>query len=107
FLMNSELDPKDILAFSGMDTEDYSKYLLTASIVGYFNEALREFKHPRTMPDSGELVYLAEESILKDVSKKLPQSPGSATVGAVLGTDVPVVLSVRDIVSQHLSIIAA
>ena len=27
FLMNSELDPKDILAFSGMDTEDYSKYL--------------------------------------------------------------------------------
>ncbi len=107
FLMNSELDPKEILAFSGMDTEDYSKYLLTASIVGYFNESLKEFKHPRTMPDSGELVYLAEESILKDVSKMLPGSIGSAAVGAVLGTDVPVVLSVRDIVSQHLSIIAA
>ena len=107
FLVNSEVNPKDILAFSGMDTEDYDRYLITASIVGYFNESLKEFKHPRTMPDNGELVYLAEADILKDISKTSSGSTGSACIGTVLGTDVPVALSVKDLVSQHLSIIAA
>lgn len=107
FLMDSGLSPKDILAFSGMDVEDYSRYLVTASIIGYFNESLKEFKHPRTMPDSGEVVYLAEHPMLKDISKISVSSKGSAVIGTVLGTDVPVALSVKDIVSQHLSIIAA
>ncbi|HTX43957.1 MAG TPA: ATP-binding protein, partial [Methanocella sp.] len=52
FLLDSDLSPKAILEFSGMDTEDYDKYLITASIVGYFNESINEFKHPRTMPDN-------------------------------------------------------
>jgi DNA helicase HerA-like ATPase len=107
FLVDSELNPKAILEFSGMDTEDYDKYLITASIVGYFNESVKEFKHPRTMPDNGEAVYIAGQELLKDVSKVPVGQRGSATIGAVLGTDVPVVLSVKDIVSQHLSIIAA
>lgn len=107
FLMNSDLDPNEVLEFSGMDTEEYSKYLIIASIVGYFSESLKEFKHPRTMPDSGEMVYLAGEDILGDVSKMSAGSIGSAAIGTVLGTEVPVVLSVKDLVSQHLSIIAA
>jgi uncharacterized protein len=107
FLLNSDLNPKDILEFSGMDTDDFDKYLITASIVGYFNEAVKEFKHPRTMPDNGESVYLADEDILKDVSKASIGQGGSAAIGTVLGTGVPVVLSVKDVVSQHLSIIAA
>ena len=107
FLLNSELDPKTILEFSGMDTDDYDKYLITASIVGYFNESIGEFKHPRTMPDNGEAVYIAGQELLKDVSKASAGERGSAAIGSVLGTDVPVVLSVKDLVSQHLSIIAA
>ncbi len=107
FLLDSGLDPKDILEFSGMDTGDYDKYLITASIVGYFNESIGEFKHPRTMPDNGESVYLAGQELLKDVSKAAVGQRGSAAIGSVLGTDVPVVLSVKDLVSQHLSIIAA
>ncbi len=107
FLMDSGMDPKDILAFSGMDNEDYSRYLVTASIIGYFNESLKEFKHPRTMPDCGTVIYLAEDSILKSISKVPEGVTGSADIGMVLGTDVPVSLSVKDIVSQHLSIIAA
>jgi DNA helicase HerA-like ATPase len=107
FLMDSGMDPKEILAFSGMDTEDYSRYLITANIVGYFNSSLKEFKHPRTMPDSGETVYLAEDRMLKDISKVPEGTTGSAEIGTVLGTDVPVTLSVKDVVSQHLSIIAA
>jgi DNA helicase HerA-like ATPase len=107
FLLNSELNPKAILEFSGMDAEDFDKYLITASIVGYFNESIGEFKHPRTMPDNGEAVYVAGQELLKDVSKASVGQRGSAAIGSVLGTDVPVVLSVKDLVSQHLSIIAA
>ncbi len=107
FLLDSELSPKAILEFGGMGTEDYDKYLITASIVGYFNESIGEFKHPRTMPDNGESVYAAGQELLKDVSKASMGQRGSAAIGAVLGTDVPVVLSVKDLVSQHLSIIAA
>lgn len=107
FLMNSDLNPREILEFSGMDVEDYSKYIITASIVGYFNESLKEFKHPRTMPDSGEMVYLADKSILSDISKTGEGSKGSAYIGTLIGSDVPVFLSVKDMVSQHLSVIAS
>lgn len=107
FLQDGGLSPREILEFGGMETEDYDRYLITASIVGYFSEATKEFKHPRTMPDSGEAVYLAGNELLKDVSKKTAGQCGAANIGTVLGTDVPVVLSIKDIASQHLSIIAA
>jgi hypothetical protein len=101
------IDPKAILEFGGLDPEDYGKYLITASVVGYFNEALGEFKHPRAMPDCGETIFEAEAGALKHVSKLEDGQPGSATVGTVLGTEVPVVLNVRDLVSQHLCVIAS
>mgnify|MGYP005832695411 FL=1 len=107
FIMDSSLDPAQILEFSGMDTEDYGKYLIRASIVGYFNESFKEFKHPRTMPDSGESIYLAGPELLCDISKLPSGARGSATIGSILGSDVPVVLNIKDVVSQHLSVIAA
>jgi DNA helicase HerA-like ATPase len=90
-----------------MVDEEFSKFLLSDIIVGYFDEAEGEFNHPSAMPDFGEKVYLAEKGILKDVSKVASGEMGSAIVGTVMGTEVPVVLSVKDLVSQHLSIIAA
>jgi hypothetical protein len=107
FIMDSGLDPKDILEFCGMDPEEYNRYLIRANIVGYFNGQFKEFRHPRMMPDSGERIFLAEDGILKDLSKVNPQETGSAFIGNVIGADTPVQLSVRDIVSQHLSVIAA
>lgn len=104
---STEIDPKAILEFGGLDTEDYDKYLITASIVGYFNESLKEFKHPRAMPDCGETIFEAGADALRHVSKLSDGAPGSATVGTVLGTDVPVVLNVKDLVSQHLCVIAS
>jgi DNA helicase HerA-like ATPase len=104
---NTDIDPKAILEFGGLDPDDYGKYLITASVVGYFNEALGEFKHPRAMPDCGETVFEAGAEVLRHVSKLEDGSPGSATVGTVLGSDVPVVLNVRDLVSQHLCVIAS
>jgi DNA helicase HerA-like ATPase len=105
FLMDDGLDPKEILEFSGMNAEDYKKYLITASIAGYYS--LNEFRHPKAMPDFGEQVYLAGGEMLKDISPVPAGSIGSATIGTVLGTEVPVALNVKDLASQHLSIIAA
>ncbi|MCD1295210.1 ATPase [Methanocella sp. CWC-04] len=107
FIMNSDISPAQILEFSGMDADDYSKYLITASVIGYFNEAFKEFRHPRTMPDSGESIYPADNNSLKDICKIGYGSKGSAFIGTIPGSDVPVAISVKDVVSQHLSVIAA
>lgn len=107
FVVETGINPRDILEFAGMDADDYDRYLITASVVGYFNPKFKEFRHPRAMPDSGEIIFEAEPSMLKDVSKAEAGSRGSAIVGMVLGTEVPVVLSVKDLVSQHLSVIAS
>ena len=104
---DTAIDPRAILAFGGLDPEDYGRYLITASVVGYYNEALGEFKHPRTMPDCGEAVHEAGADVLRHVSKAGDGAPGSATIGTVLGSAVPVVLNVRDVVSQHLCVIAS
>jgi hypothetical protein len=104
---NTDIDPKTILEFGGLDPEDYGKYLITATVIGYFNETLGEFKHPRAMPDCGETIFEAGAEVLGHVSKMGDGQPGSATVGTVLGSDVPVVLSIRDLVSQHLCVIAS
>ncbi|HUL62499.1 MAG TPA: DUF87 domain-containing protein, partial [Methanocella sp.] len=104
---DTNVDPKAILEFGGLDPEDYGRYLITASIVGYYNDDLREFKHPRAMPDCGEAVFEAGPEVLCHVSKVADREPGSATIGTVLGTAVPVVLDVRDLVSQHLCVIAS
>lgn len=107
FIEAAEISPKDLMQFAGMDTEEYEHHLMTALVVGYFNEKLQEFKHPRAMPDSGETVYIAGPEVLKNISKVQAEARGAAALGTIPGTDVPVVISVKDIVSQHVSVIAS
>ncbi|HMK48230.1 MAG TPA: ATP-binding protein [Methanocella sp.] len=107
FIEQAEISPKELIQFAGMDLEEYDSYLMTALVVGYYNEKLGEFKHPRAMPDSGEAIYLAGQEILKDISKLPADAQGAAILGVIPGTDVPVIMSVKDMVSQHLSVIAS
>ena len=107
FIEAAEISPKELMQFAGMDTEEYDQHLMTALVVGYFNEKLQEFKHPRTMPDSGEIIFTAGPEVLKNISKVQAESRGAAALGTIPGTDVPVVISVKDIVSQHVSVIAS
>ncbi len=107
FIESAEINPKDLMQFAGMDTEEYDHHLMTALVVGYFNEKLQEFKHPRAMPDSGETIYVAGPEVLKNISKVKTENRGAATLGTIPGTSVPVVISVKDIVSQHVSVIAS
>ena len=66
-----------------------------------------EFVNPRTNPASGVKIHRAGEDVLKDISKVKPGEPGSAFIGNVLGENTGIALSVRDIVSQHVSVIAS
>ncbi len=107
FLMDMELDVDEVSRFYGLDPEDFKYYSYAASVVGYFDAAMDEFVNPRTNPASGVKITRAGEEVLKDISKIKKGADGSAFIGAVLNADTAIVLSVRDIVSQHVSVIAS
>lgn len=107
FLMDVELSPGDVSGFFGFDPDDFKYYSYSASVVGYFDKAMGEFINPRTNPACGVKIEGAGEDVLKDISKVRTGDPGSAFIGNVLGEKTGIVLSVRDIVSQHVSVIAS
>ena len=107
FLLDMELSPDEVSAFYGLDPQDFKNYSYSSSVVGYFDASMGEFINPRTNPASGMRIDRAGEDILKDISKVKAGDSGSALIGNVLGEKSGVVLSVRDIVSQHVSVIAS
>ncbi len=107
FLMDNELDADEVSGFYGLDPQDFKYYSYSAAVVGYFDTAMGEFVNPRTNPACGAKIGRAGEDVLKDISKIKAGASGSALMGTVLGEEIGIVLSVRDIVSQHLSVIAS
>ncbi len=107
FLLDSEQDADEISGFYGLDPQDFKYYSYSAAVVGYFDTAMGEFVNPRTNPACGAKIERAREDVLKDISKVKADAAGSALVGNILGEKTGVVLSVRDIVSQHVSVIAS
>ena len=107
FLMDMELSPDDVSAFYGFDLQDFKYYSYSTSVVGFFDASMGEFINPRTNPASGVKIDRAGEDVLKDISKIKAGDPGSALIGNVLGEKTEIVLAVRDIVSQHISVIAS
>jgi len=107
FLMNTEIEADDVSRFYGLDPGDFKFYSYSASLVGYFDSVMGEFISPRTNPACGAKIERAGDEILKDISKVQKGTAGSALMGTVLGTETGIALSVRDIVSQHLSVIAS
>jgi DNA helicase HerA-like ATPase len=107
FLMDIELDADEISEFYGLDPLDFKYYSYSASVIGYFDVSLGEFVNPRTNPACGVKIERAGRDVLKDISKVQAGAAGSAFVGTVLGEETGIVLSVRDIVSQHVSVIAS
>ncbi len=107
FLMDMNIDADEISRFYGLDPLDFKYYSYSADVVGYFDDELGEFINPRTNPVCGQRIELAEKDVLQDISKVKKSEMGSAFVGTVLGKDADIVLSVRDIISQHISVIAS
>ncbi len=109
FLMEPGTSPRDISRFMGYDADGAEYYRASASVVGYYDDSrgLNEFVNPKVMPLGGVPVHLAPDHLLGHISKTRRGESGSVDLGTVLGRDARVVLSARDLVSQHLSVIAA
>ncbi len=107
FLMDMNIEADDVSGFYGLDPSDFKYYTYSADAVGYFDVALGEFVNPRTNPMCGVRIENAGQDVLKDISKVGIAERGSAFIGTVLGEGADVILSVREIVSQHVSVIAS
>lgn len=111
FLADADVGPKEVATMIGADIETAEIYEITVDTIGYFSNALNSFVNPRIPPMPGDRVFLASsETLSRMLSAKRVSETGSAHIGSLLTREpgeVPVVLSVRDVVSTHLAILAS
>ena len=110
FLADPNTPPAFVSALIGLD-DCCEIYEITVETIGYFHKGIGDFINPRIPPNPGDAVYLASSETLAEVlSPKKMEQIGSAHIGSLLTRsdgEVPVVLSVKDVVSTHLAILAS
>jgi DNA helicase HerA-like ATPase len=111
FLAEPEISPAQVAAMVGYDSLTNELFELHVAIMGYYEQATGSFINPWIPPQSGKQIFLADDDMLSGIlsSKQAGQS-GSASIGSLLTRApeaVPIVLSVKDLVSTHLAIIAS
>src|SRR5438874_7512633 len=111
FLAEPEISPAQVAAMVGYDARANELFELHVAIMGYYEQATGSFINPWIPPQSGKQIFLADDEMLATIlSRKRAGQNGSATIGSLLTRApeaVPVVLSVKDLVSTHLAIIAS
>ncbi len=111
FMADPATPPAMVAAMIGLEDQGAELFEITVSTIGFFDEALNDFVNPRIPPMPGQAVYLAPSEMLARVlSPKKRGERGSAHIGSLLtreAGDVPVVLSVKDVVLTHLAILAS
>jgi uncharacterized protein len=111
FLAEPEISPAQVAAMVGYDSLTNELFELHVAIMGYYEQATGSFINPWIPPQSGKQIYLADDDMLASIlSRRQAGQNGSATIGSLLTRPpdaVPVVLSVKDLVSTHLAIIAS
>ena len=111
FLSDPETPPSVVSSLIGLDGEGCELYEITVETVGFFHQGLGDFVNPRIPPEPGDPVFLASSNTLADcLSPRHAGETGSAHVGSLLtreAGEVPVVLSIKDVVSTHLAILAS
>src|SRR5947208_8565263 len=111
FLAEPEISPAQVAAMVGYDARANELFELHVAIMGYYEQVTGSFINPWIPPQSGKQIFLADDEMLAEIlSSKRHAQPGSATIGSLLTRapgDVPIVLSVKDVVSMHLAIIAS
>ncbi|HEY0376133.1 MAG TPA: ATP-binding protein [Pyrinomonadaceae bacterium] len=111
FLSDPEIPPAVVSSLIGLSSDCGELYEITVETVGYFSRALGDFVNPRIPPNPGDPVFLASSETLAGVlSPRRAGDQGSAHVGSLLtrsAGEVPVVLSIKDVVSTHLAILAS
>jgi len=111
FLAEPEIPPDQVAALVGYDARSNDLFELHVAIMGYFDRPTGSFINPWIPPQSGKQIYLADDEMLSTIlSRKRRGQTGSATIGSLLTRapdSVPIVLSVKDVVSTHIAIIAS
>jgi hypothetical protein len=111
FLAEPEIAPDQVAAMVGYDSTTNELFEIHVAIMGYYDPATGSFINPWIPPQSGKRIYLADNEMLaKVLSRRQDKQLGSATIGSLLTRPpkaVPVVLSIKDVVSTHLAIIAS
>jgi DNA helicase HerA-like ATPase len=111
FLADPGTPPSSVSSLIGLDADALEIYEITVSTVGYFSTRLNDFVNPRIPPQPGDPIYLASsETLSRMLSPRQAAQPGSAHIGSLLTREpgeVPIVLSVKDVVSTHLAILAS
>jgi uncharacterized protein len=111
FLADPDTPPALVSALIGLNGEACEIYEITVETVGYFDKNLKDFVNPRIPPNPGDAVFMtSSETLSQMLSPKQSQQIGSAHIGSLLtrnAGEVPVVLSVKDVVSTHLAILAS
>lgn len=110
FLTDPGTPPAAVAALLGIENAP-EVYELTVAVLGYFSTSLGSFVNPRIPPRPGDPVNLTTGDSLAEILNPRPAgSQGGAYIGSLLTREpgeVPVVLSVRDVVSTHLAILAS
>ena len=111
FLADPEINPDNVAAVVGYHQQSYELFELTATVIGYYDEALGDFVNPRLPPRTGRPIYLAaDEELARVLTKKQRGEVGAAHIGSLLSREkgqVPITLDLAPITSTHLAIIAS
>ncbi len=111
FLAEPGTSPSEVSSLIGLDGDAPEIYEIAVETIGYFSRKLNDFVNPRIPPQPGDPIFLASsETLSETLSPRRMSDQGSAHIGSLLTREpgeVPVVLSVRDVVSTHLAILAS
>jgi DNA helicase HerA-like ATPase len=111
FLSDPNTPPALVSSLIGLGEEACEIYEITVETIGYFDRTVKDFNNPRIPPNPGDACYLASsETLAEMLSPKKAEELGSAHIGSLLTRgkgEVPVVLSIKDVVSTHLAILAS
>ncbi|MBL8172609.1 MAG: ATP-binding protein [Acidobacteria bacterium] len=111
FLADPQTPPSLVSSLIGLSDEGAELYEIVVETIGYFHETIGDFINPRIPPAPGQQVLLASNEMLtRMLSPKQKGQAGGAHIGSLLTRktdEVPVVLSVKDVVSTHLAVLAS
>ena len=110
FLVDPATSPSSVSSLIGLG-EGAEIFEITVETIGYFSIELGDFVNPRVPPRAGDQIRLASsETLSAMLSPRKTGESGSAHLGSLLTRDtgdVPVVVSVKDVVSTHLAVLAS
>jgi len=111
FLADPNTPPSLVSSLIGPAEENDEIYEISVETIGYFSQSMNDFVNPRIPPMPGQPVYLTSNEMLAlMLSPKRKGEYGGAHLGSLLTRkrdEVPIVLSVKDLVSTHLAILAS